>query len=68
MDFMHDGLMCGRKVRILNTIDDHNREALSVGVAYSHSGSNVKGALQRIMDKKRKPNEIGCDNGPEFLS
>lgn len=30
MDFMHDQLADGRSIRVLNVIDDFNREALSV--------------------------------------
>jgi putative transposase len=68
MDFMHDVLMNGRTVRILNIIDDYNREALSIEADYSHSGSSVTQVLERIISYKGKPNEIRCDNGPEFLS
>jgi putative transposase len=68
MDFMHDCLMSGRKVRVLNIIDDYNRQALSIDVDYSHSGGSVKRAIQRIIDEQGKPDEIRCDNGPEFLS
>jgi hypothetical protein len=34
MDFMHDILMNGRKVRILNIIGDYNRQALAMDVDY----------------------------------
>jgi putative transposase len=68
MDFMHDTLTSGRKVRVLNIIDDFNREALAIEADYSHSGHSVVRTLQEIIDWKGKPTEIRCDNGPEFLS
>ena len=68
MDFMHDALVNGRKVRILNIIDDYNREALTVQAEYSHSGNSVVRAIEQISDWRGKPTEIRCDNGPEFLS
>lgn len=68
MDFMHDTLMNGRKVRILNVIDDYNRQALSVNVDYSHSGLSVSRVLAQLIEINGKPEQIRCDNGPEFLS
>lgn len=34
MDFMHDQLSEGRSVRLLNIIDDFNREALAIEVDF----------------------------------
>lgn len=68
MDFMHDTLSNGRKVRILNIIDDHNRQALCIEADFSHSGNSVTRALERIMELHGKPDQIRCDNGPEFVS
>lgn len=68
MDFMHDTLMNGRKVRILNVIYDYNRQALSVNVDYSHSGLSVSRVLAQLIEINGKPEQIRCDNGPEFLS
>lgn len=68
MDFMHDTLTSGRKVRVLNIIDDYNREAIAVDAAYSHSGTTVKQTLQNLFKERSKPKEIRCDNGPEFIS
>lgn len=68
IDFMHDTLMNGRKVRILNIIDDYNREALAVFADYAQSGATVVRTLQEIINWRGRPAEIRCDNGPEFLS
>lgn len=68
MDFMHDTLTNGRKVRVFNLIDDYNREALAVEADYSHSGISVVRILEQTISVKGKPAEIRCDNGPEFLS
>lgn len=68
MDFMHDVLENGRKVRVLNVIDDFNREALSVEAGYSHNSNSVIQQLEIIMVTRDKPKRIRVDNGPEFIS
>jgi putative transposase len=68
MDFMHDALEAGRKVKVLNIIDDFNREALAIDVAYSIPGEGVKRALEEVIEWRGKPDEIRTDNGPEFIS
>ncbi len=68
IDFMYDTLMNRRKVRILNIIDDFNREALTINADYSKSGRTVVSALEVLKYWRGRPNEIRCDNGPEFLS
>ena len=35
MDFMHDQLIFGRSFRLLNVIDDFNREALGIEIDFS---------------------------------
>jgi putative transposase len=68
MDFMHDSLTNGRKVRILNIMDDHNRQALCIEPAFSHSSVSVANALIKLIEIHGKPTQIRCDNGPEFIS
>lgn len=68
MDFMHDTLFNGRKVRIFNLIDDYNREAIEMEADYSHSAVSVCRILERAIKEKGTPKEIRCDNGPEFIS
>ena len=68
IDFMHDSLESGRKVKFLNILDDFNREALAIDIASSITGERLKSVLEQIIDWRGKPVEIRTDNGPEFLS
>jgi len=66
MDFMCDSLMDGRRFRILNVIDDFNREALAMEVDTSLSSDRLIRVLDRISDEQGFPSAIRVDNGPEF--
>ncbi len=68
MDFMHDKLENGRKFRLLNVIDDFNREGLQIEVDFSLPRPRVIRTLERIIEERGKPNNIRCDNGPEYIS
>lgn len=68
MDFMHDQLETGRTFRLLNVIDDFNREALGIEIDFSLSALRVIRALEQIISWRGKPRVIRCDNGPEYLS
>lgn len=68
MDFMHDQLSDGRSVRLLNIIDDFNREALAIEVDFSLPASRVKRTLEQVIEWRGKPVAIRCDNGPEYTS
>jgi putative transposase len=66
MDIMYDQLSDGRSVRILNVIDDFNREALAIEVDFSLPASRVVRTLEQLIEWKGKPAAIRCDNGPEY--
>src|ERR1700760_4316203 len=68
MDFMHDVLEGGRKIRVFNLIDDFNREALAIEVDTSIGGSRVKRVIKEVIEWRGKPRFIRADNGPEFRS
>ena len=68
MDFMHDSLISGRKVKVLNIVDDYNREALAIQIGSCITGQSVVEVLKNILDWRGKPQQIRCDNGPEFIS
>jgi putative transposase len=68
MDFMCDSLVDGRRFRLLNIIDDYNRESLAIEVDTSLPALRVIRVLQRLVESRSKPLAIRVDNGPEFIS
>jgi putative transposase len=68
MDFMHDSLADSRSYRLLNVIDDFNREALGMEIDISLPCERVIRALEQIIEWRGKPKTIRCDNGPEYIS
>ena len=63
---MHDQLSDGCSVRLLNFIDDFNREALAIEAGFSLSASWVVRTQEQIIKCRRKSKVIRCDNGPEY--
>ncbi len=68
MDFMHHKLTDGRSFRLLNVIDDHNREGLAIEVDFSLPAVRVVRTLDQIIEWRGKPKVIRSDNGPEYIS
>lgn len=68
IDFMSDALTDGRKFRLLNVIDDYNRESLAIEVDTSLPSLRVQRVLNRLINERSKPSIIRVDNGPEFIS
>lgn len=66
MDFMSDSLTTGRRFRVLNIIDDYNRQALCTTPEFSMPSIRVVAHLKQAIEKYGKPIEIRVDNGPEF--
>ena len=68
IDFMHDSLWDGRTYRLLNILDDYNREVLAIEVDTSLPAQRVIRVLERLKEQRRLPAMIRVDNGPEFIS
>ena len=68
MDFMHDQQEDGRTFRLLNVIDDFNREAIGMEIDFSLPSERVIRELKQIISWRGKPEVIRCDNGPEYIS
>ena len=68
MDFMHDCLEDGRAIRLLNIIDDYNREGLAIEADFSLTTERVIRTLERVIEWRGAPKALRCDNGPEYIS
>lgn len=68
MDFMHDQLADGRSYRLLNVIDDFNREGLAMEIDLSLPAGRVIRTLEQVIEWRGRPAAIRCDNGPEYIS
>ena len=68
MDFMSDNLMDGRSMRVLNIIDDCNRECLLAKGSLSFSAQRLVRELNHMGETYGTPEFIRTDNGPEFHS
>lgn len=66
MDFVHDRLVNGRKIRTLNVVDMFTRECLWIEVGSAMSGERVTNVLDFLVHLRGKPHSITTDNGSEF--
>jgi putative transposase len=65
MDFIHDRLENGRKIKVFNVVDDFTRVCVAQLVSDSITGQALVRCFEEI---GRTPSFLRCDNGPEFWS
>jgi putative transposase len=65
---MSDSLGDGRKFRLLNIMDDHNRELLAIEADTCLPTIRLIRELERLKETRGLPEMIRVDNGPEFIS
>lgn len=68
LDFVSDQLANGRRLRLLNVIDDFNSECLALVPDFCLTGLRVIRELDTIMAWRGKPAVIVSDNGTELTS
>ena len=68
IDFMSDTLWNGRRFRLLNVIDDYNREVLHIETDLSLPTLRLIRVLEYLREFRGLPKMIRVDNGPEFIS
>ena len=68
MDFVHDQLADGRKIRTLTLVDKLSREALTIKVDWRLRSADVVEALEMVRLERGVPEVISVDNGSEFTS
>ena len=68
VDYMTDSLWDGTRFRLLNIMDDYNREALAIETDTSLPSLRLIRVLERLEETRGLPEMIRVDNGPEFIS
>ena len=68
MDFVHDQLATGRKIRILTIVDTYSRYSPTVDARFSYRGEDVVATLERVCGRIGYPKTIRVDQGSEFVS
>jgi putative transposase len=68
VDYMSDALWNGRKFRLLNIVDDYNREVLHIEADTSLPTVRLIRSLEYLKEFRGLPKMIRVDNGPEFIS
>ena len=68
MDFVHDQLATGKKLRILTIVDTHSRLCPATDPRFAYRGVDVVQTLERVCAEIGYPSTIRVDNGSEFIS
>jgi len=68
MDFVHDQLAMGTKLRILTVIDTFSRYVPVVDPRLAYRGADVVATLERVCKDMGYPSAIRVDQGSEFVS
>ena len=68
MDFVHDQLATGRKIRVLTVVDTYSRYAPVIDPRFSYRGEDVVQTLEKVCARTGYPGTIRVDQGSEFIS
>ncbi|HEV2718364.1 MAG TPA: IS3 family transposase [Terriglobales bacterium] len=68
MDFVHDQLATGRKLRVLTVVDTFSRFSPALEPRFSFCGADVVEILERVGQELGFPAAIRVDLGTEFVS
>lgn len=68
LDFIHDQLADGRRIRMLSIVDDYSRACVGHLVDTSISGVRLVRYLEELALTRALPTSIVMDNGPELTS
>ena len=68
MDFVHDQLATGRKIRVLTVVDTFSRYAPVIDPRFTYRGEDVVQTLEKICSQAGYPAMIRVDQGTEFVS
>jgi putative transposase len=69
LDYQFDQTEDGRRLKLLNVVDEHTREALTITVDRRIDADATVAALDRlVVERGRPPRFVRMDNGPELTA
>lgn len=68
MDFVHDQLATGRKIRVLTVVDTFSRYVPVLDARFTYRGEDVVATLEQVCKRTGYPATIRVDQGSEFIS
>jgi putative transposase len=68
LDFEFDETADLRRLKLLNIVDEHTREALAMDVDRSITADKVVAVLDHLVAERGAPEFIRMDNGPEMIA
>jgi putative transposase len=68
MDFVHDQLATGRKLRVLTMVDTFSRYSPAIDPRFTYRAEDVVQILERVCAEVGYPATIRVDQGSEFVS
>ena len=63
MDFVHDQLATGRKIRVLTVVDTFSRDSPALDAKFSYRVEDVVATLERVCSRIGYPKTIRVDRG-----
>jgi putative transposase len=68
LDFQFDETADQRRLKMLNIVDEHTREALAMDVDRSMGADQVVAVIERLVHQRGAPRFLRMDNGPELIA
>jgi transposase InsO family protein len=68
LDFQFDETADGRRLKLLNVVDEHTRQALAMHVGRRADADTVVEMLDLLTARRGAPRHLRMDNGPELIA
>jgi putative transposase len=68
LDFQFDETADHRRLKLLNIVDEHTREALAMRVGRSCDADQLVAVIEGLVSERGAPGYLRMDNGPELIA
>ncbi len=68
LDFQFDETADGRRLKLLNIVDEFTREAIAMRVGRSCDADAVVATIEALVAERGAPSHLRMDNGPELVA